>query len=364
MLVALSPAAVIALVDAAHWTLLAVAVATSLTLIAYLWTRYRAAMLGLRVKTDALQADRVRLDAVAEKLAASEEQFRLLAENSSDVIVRLGRDGRVLWVSPSVTPVLGWLPADCIGRDGGEFLASGEGHERFAHVVAVALAGRPIVLRAQLVNKAGEARWVEIHAGPYRTRQGQVDSIVASFRAVEAEVAAERVLERRASTDELTRLLNREEAFGRIDGLNHRQGVESAVLLCDIDGFKRVNDTFGHATGDDVLRILADRIRGCLRSTDDVGARIGGDELLILLCGVRNLHDAVTIAESLRQSAAQPMATAAGPVSITVSIGVTLAKPGERADAIIARADDAMYQAKNCGRNRVMAVASDAPRTP
>jgi len=351
--------AVIALLDAVHWMLLAAALATALGVIAYLSARYYAAVMQLGEKTAALRDEQVRLEAVAEKLATSEEQFRLLAENSSDVIMRFARDGGVLWVSPSVTPVLGWLPAECIGHDGAEFFATTDGRAHFHRDIAAALAGRTIVLRAQLLTKAREARWVEIHAGPYRTSAGKIDSIVASFRAVEAEVAAERILERRASTDELTRLLNRKEAFERIDSLNHRAGVKTGVLLCDIDRFKLVNDTFGHATGDDVLEILAERIRGCLRSTDDVGARIGGDELLILLSGVRDLHDAVAIAETLRQRAAEPMPTATGPVSITVSIGATLAQPGESADTIVARADDAMYRAKSAGRNRVVAGASD-----
>jgi diguanylate cyclase (GGDEF)-like protein/PAS domain S-box-containing protein len=354
MLGALRMPAVITLADAVHWMLLAAAFATALGVIAYLSARYHVAVMRLSEKTAALHDEQVRLEAVAEKLATSEAQFRLLAENSSDVIMRLARDGGVLWVSPSVTPVLGWLPADCSGRDASEFFASEDGRAHFHRDIAAALEGQTIVLRAQLLTKAHEARWVEIHAGPCRTSEGRIDSIVASFRAVETEVAAERALERRASTDELTRLLNRKEAFERIDSLNHRAGVKTAVLLCDIDRFKLVNDTFGHATGDDVLEILAERIRGCLRSTDDVGARIGGDELLILLSGVRDLHDAATIAETLRQRAAEPMSTTAGSVGITVSIGVTLAHPAESADTIVARADDAMYRAKNSGRNRVV----------
>ena len=175
-------------------------------------------------------------------------------------------------------------------------------------------------------------------------------SIAASLRLVDAEVFSQRILERRARTDELTRLLNRKEVLERIETLNKHNGRKDAVLWCDIDRFKVVNDTYGHAAGDAVLQAMADRIRECLRSTDDLGARLGGDELLVFLHGVRDLEDARGIAEQLRIHAAQPILTATGPISITISIGVTIAHTDESTDALIACADDAMYQAKKLGR--------------
>ena len=106
------------------------------------------------------------------------------------------------------------------------------------------------------------------------------------------------------------------------------------------------------------LQTVAERIRGCLRSGDDLAARIGGDELLVVLHGVRDLDDAVAVAEKLRRRTAEPIHTAAGPISVTLSIGVTLAHPSESTDALLARADAAMYQAKNGGRNQVVGQRS------
>jgi diguanylate cyclase (GGDEF)-like protein/PAS domain S-box-containing protein len=294
-------------------------------------------------------------DAVTKKLAASEEQFRLLAENSSDVVVRVGADGKIIWVSPAVTPVLGWAQEDWIGHMATDFFSSSADRERFLDEQQKAMMGQSILLRTQMQAKGDAIHWVEIHAGPYRTEEGRIDGIAASFRLVDAEVSSQRILERRARTDELTNLLNRKEVIERIETLNKHDGRRIAVLWCDIDRFKVVNDTYGHAAGDTVLKTLADRIRGGLRSTEDIGARIGGDELLVLLNGVRDLQDAVDVAEKLRRSAAEPIPTAAGPISITLSIGVTLADPEESTDALIARADDAMYQAKKSGRNQVVA---------
>ena len=147
------------------------------------------------------------------------------------------------------------------------------------------------------------------------------------------------------------------EALNRIETLGaqtRRSGHELAVLFCDLDHFKEINDIHGHAAGDEVLRVTASRLREVLRTSDDLAARIGGDELLVVLHGVRDMDDAVSIAEKLRAAAAQPVSTATGPVTATLSIGVTLAHPDESTDELVARADTAMYQAKQSGRNRVV----------
>lgn len=292
----------------------------------------------------------------AAQVAASEERFRLLAENSSDVVMRTDTAGRITWVSASLTRTLGWSPADWIGRTATYLLGSDTQEQGIPHDSQRALKGESFVRRTQLPSKDGGVHWVEIHAGPSRTMTGAVDGIVASFRIVDKEVEAGQLLEVRARTDDLTRLLNRNEALERIEALTQRTGQSLAVVSCDIDRFKLINDRYGHAVGDLVLRKVADRIRECLRSSDDIAARIGGDELLVVLHGVRNLDDALAIAEKLRSHTAEPIATPAGPINVTMSIGVTLAGSFEGADPLLARADRAMYEAKNRGRNCVVAA--------
>lgn len=296
--------------------------------------------------------------AATERLAASEERFRLLAENSSDVVMRVDMEGRITWVSPSLTLALGWSPMEWIGRPVNSVLQSVDGPNDVAGKLLHAMEGPAIVFRTRLVAKGGDAHWVEIHAGPSRAADSRIDGVVGSFRVVDAEAEARALLERRVRTDDLTSLLNRKEAIERIDALTSRTGQRIAVLSCDIDWFKKVNDGHGHAAGDSVLQAVAERIRGCLRSGDDLAARIGGDELLVVLHGVRDLDDAVAVAEKLRCRTAEPIHTAAGPITVTLSIGVTLARPSENTDALLARADAAMYQAKNGGRNQVVSDRS------
>lgn len=287
-------------------------------------------------------------------LATSEERYRLLAENSSDVVLLI-KDGVISWISPSLTCMLGWQPGDWIGHPLSRYIPADEqpALERDLHDLA---AGRAVVSRLQALAHDHSHRWVELHASPYRDLEGHLDGIVGSFRTVDQEVAAERELARRACTDELTGLVNRHEALEQIcaiAGRVVRQGHATAVLFCDLDNFKEINDTFGHVAGDELLRAVATRIRMGLRS-GDMAARIGGDELLVVLQGVRNLSDAVAIAEKLRRSVAEPIPTSAGFLSITLSIGVTMVEPGEDSDEIISRADRAMYRAKQTGRNQVL----------
>ncbi|MFM8705773.1 MAG: GGDEF domain-containing protein, partial [Planctomycetia bacterium] len=170
-------------------------------------------------------------------------------------------------------------------------------------------------------------------------------------------------LERRARIDPLTGLCNRRELLERLAVAVAGRKPSLALLWCDIDGFKGINDSHGHAAGDAVLAALGERIRGCLRSADDMAGRISGDELIVVLQAVNSLDEATACAEELRRSAAEPIRAGDDMIEATLSIGVTLAGPDEGIDALLARADDAMYQAKEQGKNRVFTIPPPARAT-
>ena len=300
----------------------------------------------------------------AKRLAASEERYRLLAENSSDVVTRIRR-GTIEWISPSVTPTFGWAIDECVGRLASDFIGE-EQRAQCAEYIAQLDAGHTVRGRTIVRAKDGTRHWIETHASPYLEANGHHDGFVATSRVVDAQVAAEQQLEQSARTDELTQLLNRKEVLSRIETLgaqSRRTGHELAVLFCDLDRFKHINDTHGHAVGDEVLRTTARRLRETLRTSDDLAARVGGDELLVVLHGVQNMDNAVALAEKLRAAAMEPISTAKGPVVATLSIGVTLAHPDESTDTLVARADAAMYRAKHKGRNRVIPFNGSEPAT-
>lgn len=286
-------------------------------------------------------------------LAESEERLRLLTENMTDIVVLI-RETRIVWVSPSITRCLGWRPEELIGLSP-ELFTHSEDSEGVIHYWRGIPEGDLPRQRYRMVTRDGGVRWVD---GEGRIITTDPRTVVVTARMVDAEVAALRALENLARHDELTGLVNRHAVFDQVSRTlqgDVRSGTSVAMVFCDLDGFKAVNDTYGHIAGDTLLRAIARRMERAVRSVDVV-ARIGGDELLVVLNGVRDLDDAVSIAEKLRAEVRQPTPVPGGMVTVSASIGVAMAEPGQTLDAIVARADRAMYDAKRSGKDRVIAV--------
>lgn len=299
-------------------------------------------------------ADITAMTLMRRDLAASEQRFRLLAENVADVVVHM-RDGRVAWVSPALGRVLGWDPEHWAGAAIADFIHPDDLAAYRATEAALQPDATP-VLRTRYRTADGEYRTMESRTRPFLDKHGAVDGILTSFHDVEAEARAEE-LHYRATHDDLTGLLTREEAGRRLAelmGSNERRG-SVAVAFCDIDDFKGINDSLGHAAGDEVLTTLTHRMSESIRRSDSL-ARLGGDEILAVCVDVGNLETAKRIGEALRRSADEVVSTSHGEVRTSVSVGITLVAPGDSVDTVIARADRAMYAAKVQGKNRVAVV--------
>lgn len=297
-----------------------------------------------------------------ELLAESERRYRLLAENSADVVV-LVEDDVMVWVSPSITSVLGWAPEDWLGHDRAAFLHP----EDLAAMLADAERlepGVPERRRRRVRASNGDYHWVDVQVRVDPHGDGPVGKVLA-MRVVDAEVVA-RDVQHRAMHDPLTGLLNRAETLDRLAqalGEAAARGHATGVVFCDLDDFKDVNDSYGHVAGDAVLREVSDRLRHRLRQGDVVG-RLGGDEMLVVLENIGDLPRAARLTRSVLDGAARPVDVAGQQVEVTMSAGVTLATAADSVDDIVGRADAAMYAAKRAGKNRVVAVAPDGTPVP
>jgi diguanylate cyclase (GGDEF)-like protein len=218
-------------------------------------------------------------------------------------------------------------------------------------------------LRTIPLSAHGETSGLLIVAVPpgERLRGEVIDAVVAIADVLAlalVSAAAFEEVERQATTDGLTGVWNRrsldhrlQEAVARV----RRNGQPLCVILTDVDHFKSVNDTWGHGTGDDVLKGVAQVLVSCARTTDVVG-RLGGEEFVVV-CEGTDLSGALIVAERMRTAIkARVFQTAKGPLSVTSSFGVALLAVDDTDHAVLERADQHLYRAKQLGRDRVVGV--------
>lgn len=222
--------------------------------------------------------------------------------------------------------------------------------------------GESLTIQYRVRGPGGETRWLSRRTTPFRrTPSGEVLQVLSVLREVTDVVEAERALERAALQDPLTGLPNRMLLLDRIGSAidrGARTGTAAVVMFCDLDGFKDVNDSGGHAAGDAVLVEVARRLRAILR-TDDFIARVGGDEFVLVLDA--QMDDPASDADGLAGSVAARIKAALSSViefegqqyEVSASIGMVLARRGATAQDVLRDADSAMYRANQTGKDRV-----------
>ncbi|MGH2341567.1 diguanylate cyclase domain-containing protein [Segnochrobactraceae bacterium EtOH-i3] len=287
---------------------------------------------------------------------AREAAFRVLAETSSDTIVRGDLNGIRLYISPSVRTLLGYEPEEMLGHRALD-ITHPDDVPAFRSVMADVRAGRLEVGVVEQRQRHKDGHWVWMEASIRLIRDpesGEATGYVASVRGIGRRKELETQLARLASHDDLTGLPNRA-AFGQhLAGALARARATGRVFhlfYMDLDHFKQVNDTRGHQAGDAVLREVAARFHAELRS-DDVVARLGGDEFAALLWVGRG--EAERLANRLIAAIDRPFHIEGTLLTIGLSIGIASADAdGPAADELLARADQALYAAKAAGRHRV-----------
>lgn len=263
----------------------------------------------------------------------------------------------IIWANSAFGKLTGYSPEEAIGNNPNNLTKSGLQDAAFYRAMwADLLAGQH--WRGELINKRknGSLYHEELSIAPVKNGAGEITHFIGIKEDVTERKELESQLQKLASTDPLTGLFNRRVFLDRLE--QERREVArlphySAVLLMlDLDLFKQVNDTFGHATGDAVLKAFAEIARNTSRAID-VPARLGGEEFAILLTGA-DRNNAMAMAERLREQVTEIVIEhAVGPVRITVSIGAAALMASDMTgDAVLHRADAALYEAKDNGRNR------------
>ena len=309
----------------------------------------------------ALAAD---LAATEARAAAAQQQadfFRMLAEHSTDTLVRGTLDGVRLYISPGVRTLLGYEPEEMIGRRARD-ITHPDDAEMFARVMADIRAGRIEQATTEHRQRHRDGRWVwmEAHIRLTRDGSGAPDGYVVSVRDVSHRKATEARLEHAALHDPLTGLANRtlfRDRLQREIARCRRTGAHFALFWVDLDRFKEVNDRLGHEAGDTVLKAVAERLKAVVRDEDTV-ARIGGDEFVVLRTareGGEGASAAAALALRLAATTDDPVDCAGVPVRIGLSVGVSLTEvEGLEADRLLRAADRALYRAKDGGRGRAI----------
>jgi len=282
-------------------------------------------------------------------LRRSEERFRTLVQSATDVIITTDADGRFTYLSPAIERVMGHAPLDLIGKTYTDLIhvddrPPADALDAEVHTGAAAERRAEVRLR----HADGSWHWHEVVVRNLLTDPA-VEAIVFNHRDVTERREFQERLAHDATHDGLTGLINRTAFLDRLERAidnARRTGGLTAVLFVDLNGFKQVNDAWGHEAGDGLLvgvsRVLQDRVLG-----SDVVGRLGGDEFGVVLTVIDDPDPAVAVAARIINGLREPIAVAGRTVKAGASIGVAVWDPDcVDADELIRRADLAMYRAK------------------
>ncbi len=322
------------------------------------------------LEADLDETDLARLSAVAEHVAValqraellgtlrtSERRFRLLTEHMRDLVCLVGPDGRMTYVSPSSRDILGFEPEVLIGRDPRDYIEPEDLQLLDEAIRMPLIAGAsvaPVTTRTR--HRDGHTVYLETTAAPIDEGGPYVEGVVTVSRDVTERQDFEARLRRRALYDDLTGLANRTLLLDRLQHACERfrrdGGPRFAVLFVDLDRFKNVNDSLGHAAGDALLRAIAARFSSLVRAVDTV-ARLAGDEFCLLIEDVADRQAVLDAAERVQDALRSPFDVAGRELFISASVGIAVAEGREvDAEALLRDADIAMYRAKHDGSAR------------
>jgi diguanylate cyclase (GGDEF)-like protein/PAS domain S-box-containing protein len=305
--------------------------------------------------------------ALEEALFAEKERAQVTLNSIGDAVLSSDLSGKVTYLNLVGERMTGWSCAEAVGRPLAEVFNIIDGETRETVQIPMELAvqlSKTVNLPSNciLVRRDGFESPIADSAAPIHDRGGQITGAVIVFHDVSVERAMSLQLSHMAQNDALTDLPNRILLNDRLTQAiesARRRGTGLAVLFVDLDRFKHINDSFGHAIGDGLLQLVAHRLLACVRTSDTV-SRLGGDEFVIVLSELDQVENAAITANKVLTVLAAPHSVAQHDLDVTVSIGVsTFPYDGQDAETLIKNADTAMYHAKDNGRNNYQFFEKD-----
>jgi diguanylate cyclase (GGDEF)-like protein/PAS domain S-box-containing protein len=299
---------------------------------------------------------------LTQALADGEAEFRLLAEGSSDMVLRIGLDERISYVSPSCERILGWSASALIGSSPAARINAEDRPQvnvAIGRLKSAEMDETKIIYRTRRSDET--EIWLETALRSTRDVNGELNGVVAISRDISDHVELEAQLTALARTDSLTGLANRrqfDEAFEAEWARAARSGSELSIVLVDVDQFKKFNDYYGHPAGDVALQEVAKILAKQTRRPADLVARYGGEEFVLLLPDT-DAEGAYRLAENIRggladRNLAHKKNIPSGRVTLSLGIATTrLSDVGSGRERLLKIADEALYCAKARGRDRV-----------
>jgi diguanylate cyclase (GGDEF)-like protein/PAS domain S-box-containing protein len=310
---------------------------------------YELGVEGKACRNRSVMYDVTELERVRQRLETLTRHQNAMLDNELVGITML-RDRKIVWMNRAVERIFGYEPGELIGKSARIFYADDEGYAAFGDVAYPVLRqGNHFRSQLPLVRKNGELIWADVSG---ITLDGTDESMWMSLDVTDMKRRQEQV-ERVAFHDALTGLPNRilltdrlRQAIPMANRLEH----QLAVCFVDLDGFKAINDQYGHAAGDAVLRTVAHRLLECVRGNDTV-ARLGGDEFILVLTSLERREECDVIVDRVAKEVAQPIALGDAMGMVTASIGVAFSPDDDcEGERLVALADERMYAAKKAKR--------------
>jgi diguanylate cyclase (GGDEF)-like protein/PAS domain S-box-containing protein len=295
----------------------------------------------------------------------ADEQLRKLStavEHSPSMVLITNPEGTIEYANSKLLEVSGYTIEEVIGGTPSLLACERTARRRYKELNTAASKGREWRGELRNTKKDGTPYWVYASVSPVRAPDGAITHYVLVQEDITVIKDYETQLLRQASHDRISDLPNRFLAMDHLQSAAssaRRYRHKVGVLFIDLDNFKKINDTMGHAAGDQFLLLAAQRLCSCVREEDTV-ARLGGDEFTVILPKIKNTADAEPVIHKILKAFSSPFVLEGREAFVTASIGVALfPDDGENPDVLMQNADIAMYRAKQCGRNTFRFFSAD-----